>query len=55
MVENVMSLSIAALLHKKQVSTMASMIVAVFRVMYVLHGRTTSGRSYVCFYAKVFV
>ena len=55
MVEHVMSLSITALLYKEPVSTMASMIVAVFRVICRLHRGTTSGRSYIFSYAKVSV
>jgi len=55
MVEHVMSLSITALLHKEPVSTMAPMIVAVFRVMCSLHRGTTTDRSYISSYVKVSV
>jgi len=55
MVEHVMSLNITALLYKVPVSTMASMIVAVFRVMCSLRRGTTTDRRYVSSYAKVSV
>jgi len=55
MVEHVMSLNITALLYKEPVSTIASMIVAVFRVMCSLHRGTTTDRSYISSYTKVFV
>jgi hypothetical protein len=52
MVIHVVSLSIAALVHKKPVSVIPSMRIAVFRVACSLHRGATSSRSYTFFSCK---